>query len=89
MRRMIPRCAGAGKDSPSSRIPAGPGAATGRIAFNAEHAVSMAKDHPEAVRVEGDEVDPQDRVSDRNSKGFWERRGYSDTAEPWFNDRYS
>ncbi|MEO6487810.1 MAG: molybdopterin-dependent oxidoreductase [Thermoanaerobaculia bacterium] len=26
---------------------------------------------------------------DRNSKGFWERRGYSDTAEPWFNDRYS
>ena len=26
---------------------------------------------------------------DRNSKGFWERRGYSATAEPWFNDRYS
>lgn len=26
---------------------------------------------------------------DRNRKGFWERRGYSDTAEPWFNDRYS
>jgi DMSO/TMAO reductase YedYZ molybdopterin-dependent catalytic subunit len=26
---------------------------------------------------------------DRNQKGFWERRGYSDTAEPWFNDRYS
>jgi DMSO/TMAO reductase YedYZ molybdopterin-dependent catalytic subunit len=25
----------------------------------------------------------------RNRKGFWERRGYSDTAEPWFNDRYS
>jgi len=24
-----------------------------------------------------------------NQKGFWERRGYSDTAEPWFNDRYS
>jgi len=26
---------------------------------------------------------------DRNGKGFWERRGYSDTAEPWFDDRYS
>jgi DMSO/TMAO reductase YedYZ molybdopterin-dependent catalytic subunit len=26
---------------------------------------------------------------DRNREGFWERRGYSDTAEPWFNDRYS
>lgn len=22
-------------------------------------------------------------------KGFWELRGYSNTAEPWFNDRYS
>jgi DMSO/TMAO reductase YedYZ molybdopterin-dependent catalytic subunit len=26
---------------------------------------------------------------DRNRRGFWERRGYSNTAEPWFNDRYS
>jgi DMSO/TMAO reductase YedYZ molybdopterin-dependent catalytic subunit len=25
----------------------------------------------------------------RNERGFWEVRGYSDTAEPWFNDRYS
>ena len=24
-----------------------------------------------------------------NRKGFWEERGYSDTAEPWFDDRYS
>ena len=24
-----------------------------------------------------------------NRRGFWEQRGYSDTAEPWFNDRYS
>lgn len=21
--------------------------------------------------------------------GFWEQRGYSNTAEPWLNDRYS
>lgn len=25
----------------------------------------------------------------RNVRGFWEVRGYSDTAEPWANDRYS
>jgi DMSO/TMAO reductase YedYZ molybdopterin-dependent catalytic subunit len=24
-----------------------------------------------------------------NKEGFWEERGYSNTAEPWFNDRYS
>ncbi len=24
-----------------------------------------------------------------DQKGFWEVRGYSNTAEPWFNDRYS
>jgi len=26
---------------------------------------------------------------EKNRRGFWERRGYSDTAEPWFDDRYS
>ncbi len=25
----------------------------------------------------------------KDHKGFWEVRGYSNTAEPWFNDRYS
>ena len=24
-----------------------------------------------------------------DKKGFWEVRGYSNSAEPWFNDRYS
>ena len=24
-----------------------------------------------------------------DKKGFWEVRGYSNTAEPWLNDRYS
>ena len=24
-----------------------------------------------------------------DQKGFWETRGYSNSAEPWFNDRYS
>lgn len=26
---------------------------------------------------------------DADVRGFWEERGYSNTAEPWFNDRYS
>ena len=26
---------------------------------------------------------------ERDSLGFWELRGYSNTAEPWLNDRYS
>ena len=26
---------------------------------------------------------------DRDQPGFWEVRGYSNSAEPWFNDRYS
>ena len=25
----------------------------------------------------------------RDQRGFWEERGYSNTAEPWLNDRYS
>ena len=24
-----------------------------------------------------------------DQRGFWEQRGYSNSAEPWFNDRYS
>ena len=26
---------------------------------------------------------------DRNILGFWERRGYSNTADPWKEDRFS
>jgi DMSO/TMAO reductase YedYZ molybdopterin-dependent catalytic subunit len=26
---------------------------------------------------------------EKNQKGFWEERGYSNTAYPWRNDRYS
>ena len=25
---------------------------------------------------------------DHDRRGFWEERGYSNTAEPWYNDRY-
>ena len=26
---------------------------------------------------------------EKDNPGFWEVRGYSNTAEPWLNDRYS
>ena len=26
---------------------------------------------------------------DYDEVGYWEKRGYSNTAEPWLNDRYS
>ena len=26
---------------------------------------------------------------EHDRRGFWEVRGYSNSAEPWFNDRYS
>ncbi len=26
---------------------------------------------------------------EQDELGFWEKRGYSNTAEPWLNDRYS
>ena len=26
---------------------------------------------------------------DHERQGFWERRGYPDTAEPWLDDRYA
>jgi DMSO/TMAO reductase YedYZ molybdopterin-dependent catalytic subunit len=27
--------------------------------------------------------------NEKDELGFWEKRGYSNTAEPWLNDRYS
>ena len=54
-----------------------------------EHGGPVPRDHAEAVRVEGREVGAADRVPAAGPAGFWEVRGYSNTAEPWFNDRYS
>ncbi len=52
---------------------AGPGAATGRIAFNAEHAVSMAKDDPVIlVRVE---TSPEDIAGMHSAAGILTTRG--------------
>ena len=54
-------------------LPAGPGAATGRIAFNAEHAVSMAKDGPVIlVRVE---TSPEDIAGMHSAAGILTTRG--------------
>jgi pyruvate, orthophosphate dikinase len=54
-------------------LPAGPGAATGRIAFNAEHAVDMAKDGPVIlVRIE---TSPEDIAGMHSAVGILTTRG--------------
>jgi len=54
-------------------LPAGPGAAAGRIAFNAEHAVSMAKDGPVVlVRIE---TSPEDIAGMHSAAGILTTRG--------------
>jgi pyruvate,orthophosphate dikinase len=54
-------------------LPAGPGAATGRIAFNAEHAVTMAKSDPVIlVRVE---TSPEDIAGMHSAAGILTTRG--------------
>src|SRR5687768_2761090 len=54
-------------------LPAGPGAAAGRIAFNAEHAVTMAKDGPVIlVRVE---TSPEDIAGMHSAVGILTTRG--------------
>jgi pyruvate, orthophosphate dikinase len=54
-------------------LPAGPGAATGRIAFNADHAVQMAKDGPVIlVRIE---TSPEDISGMHSAAGILTTRG--------------
>jgi pyruvate,orthophosphate dikinase len=54
-------------------LPAGPGAAAGRIAFNAEHAVSMAKEGPVIlVRIE---TSPEDIAGMHSAAGILTTRG--------------
>ncbi len=54
-------------------LPAGPGAATGRIAFSAERAVSMAKDDPVIlVRIE---TSPEDIAGMHSAAGILTTRG--------------
>src|SRR5207244_1197836 len=54
-------------------LPAGPGTAAGRVAFNAEHAVAMAKDGPVVlVRVE---TSPEDIAGMHSAVGILTTRG--------------
>ncbi|HEY8131602.1 MAG TPA: pyruvate, phosphate dikinase [Thermoanaerobaculia bacterium] len=54
-------------------LPAGPGAAAGRIAFNAEHAVAMAKDGP--VILARIETSPEDIAGMHSAAGIVTTRG--------------
>ena len=59
--------------SSGADLPAGPGAAAGRIAFNAEHAVRMAKDGPVIlVRIE---TSPEDIAGMHSAAGILTTRG--------------
>jgi pyruvate,orthophosphate dikinase len=54
-------------------LPAGPGAAAGRVAFNAEHAVQMARDGPVIlVRIE---TSPEDIAGMHSAAGILTTRG--------------
>jgi pyruvate, orthophosphate dikinase len=54
-------------------LPAGPGAAAGRVAFNAEHAMAMAKDGPVVlVRIE---TSPEDIAGMHSAAGILTTRG--------------
>ncbi len=49
-----------------------------------------ADHHPEVVRVEGREVRARrSNFCAEDKPGFWEVRGYSNTADPWTEDRFS
>jgi DMSO/TMAO reductase YedYZ molybdopterin-dependent catalytic subunit len=58
--------------------------------------VSLTKEHGGPVRIivpkryawKGAKWVKTITFSDRDEKGFWEVRGYSNTALPWENDRY-
>ena len=55
-----------------------------------EHGGPLPDDHAEAVRLEGHEVDPADRIPrQRTSEGSGKCAATPNSAEPWFNDRYS
>ena len=55
-------------------LPAGPGAAAGRIAFNAEHAVQMAKDDDPVILVRI-ETSPEDIAGMHSAAGILTTRG--------------
>jgi len=42
--------------------------------------MNLAEPNPNTQRIKSREAD---------ELGFWEQRGYSNTTEPWFEDRYS
>ena len=65
------------------------GAHLGRQAAAARARRPVPDDHAEALCVERREWIRKIDFLPTDQKGFWEVRGYSNSAEPWFNDRYS
>ena len=55
----------------------------------ASTAVQSASSRPSCTRGRARSGCGASSSSRATSRGFWEVRGYSNTAEPWLNDRYS
>ena len=47
------------------------------------------RDHPQTLRMESAKWLNEIIFLDRAILGFWEVRGYSNTADPWSEDRFS
>ena len=70
---------------------------TGCFASSSVGRSSVTTDHGDPVRVitpklyawKGAKWIGEIEFGDYDELGYWEKRGYSNTAEPWLNDRYS
>ncbi|MGL4631355.1 MAG: sulfite oxidase-like oxidoreductase [Leadbetterella sp.] len=54
-----------------------------------EHGGPLRMVTPQLYAWKGSKWIKRIRFMAENERGFWEQRGYSDTAYPWRNDRYS
>ena len=58
-------------------------------AARARPRLPAAPDRPQALLLEGPQVDPRPRVHDADRLGFWERYGYNNDADPWKEQRFA
>ena len=59
------------------------------VALTREHGGPLRMITPQLYAWKGSKWIKRIEFMDKNKLGFWEERGYSNTAYPWRNDRYS
>ena len=70
---------------------------TGFLLVHQWEGAPLTTDHGDPVRMitpqlyawKGAKWIGEIEFGDYDELGYWEKRGYSNTAEPWLNDRYS